>query len=125
MVLTDVSPPTSKVVFTTTDGRTRSQMMRLDASVRELYQAAIKLFGIRYLPPKMHQRYLDTGDAPSLNEMEDVLKVQLFAGRKIENGEVTEQGQKINAQSLREESNVEGAETQVEYRSRIFHTRRW
>ena len=92
-VVSDVSPPTSKVVFKTADGRTRSVLLRLDASVRELYQAAVKLLGVHYLPKDMRDRYIGSGEVPSLVEMEDVLNVQLFVG-------TGEQKKKINAKTL-------------------------
>jgi len=94
-VVSDISPPTSKVVFKTPDGRKRSTLLRLDASVRELYQAAVKLLGVHYLPKNMRQRYIDSGEVPSLAQMEDVLNVQLYVGRTDATN-----GTKINAQTL-------------------------
>ena len=94
-VVSDISPPTSKVVFKTPDGRKRSALLRLDASVRELYQAAVKLLGVHYLPKNMRQRYIDSGEVPSLAQMEDVLNVQLYVGRSD-----TNPGRKINAKTL-------------------------
>jgi hypothetical protein len=80
-VISKVNPPTTKVTFETeTDKRKSTVTMRLDASVRELYEMALKTLGTYYMPPDLLEQYRLTNERPSLEQMEEWLKVKLYVG---------------------------------------------
>jgi hypothetical protein len=81
-VVSNVQAPEAQVVFRARGGgnTTRSVVLPLDTPLKVLYQNAVRLLGVKFLPPTARERYVRDGHTPSLEEMEQYLNVKLFLG---------------------------------------------
>ena len=82
-VVSNVQAPEAQVVFRARGGgnTVRSVTLPLDTPLKVLYQNAVRLLGVKFLPPTARERYVRDGHTPSLEEMEQYLNVKLYLGR--------------------------------------------
>jgi len=81
-VVSNVQAPEAQVVFRARGGGNtmRSVVLPLDTPLKVLYQNAVRLLGVKFLPPTARERYVRDGHTPSLEEMEQYLNVKLYLG---------------------------------------------
>ena len=81
-VVSNDQAPAAQVVFKSRGGghTARSITLPLDTPLKVLYQHAVRLLGVKFLPPSARERYMREGETPSLDEMEQYLNVRLYLG---------------------------------------------
>jgi hypothetical protein len=100
-VVSNVQAPEATIVFRVQGGGDlkRTVTMKLDSSMRQLYEQALKTLGTKFLPPKLREQMDRTKKPPSVKEMEKFLDIKLYIGDQMltsKNGKVINANEQIN-----------------------------
>ena len=79
-LVSGVKPPSTLAKFSVGGNISRSIVLPLNTPLEKMYEYALRLLGVRFLPPEMLKRYLQTGQPPTIKQMESILQVRLKIG---------------------------------------------